>query len=202
MAGAESFRFSIQPPEEIHCNPLDTAFSLVCAVTRIKGIGNFTVQWVHNDTSGTIETLDSIPAVEANYCDYIKVAVYEGLHMISDIAEIAGQYWCNVTHNDTEEQTSFMSNIFMIDHEIDYTQFNKCENVLIEEVISEGIGTSSVNDNQQLIERFVPAIAFETALIIGLIVSNIVLLVLWKKSWTSNNKKGANSIMHSTKPLT
>ena len=174
------FQFSVQPPQTINCNLLNATIVLVCGITRIYGNSPITIEWLYSNTGGTL-VLNHTAAIREDCCNYIEVAVYEGLTMISDINDIAGQYWCKVT----DETNTLLSNVLIIDHIIDYTKFDDCENVLIEK----GKETSNEINCNRFLNGLVPILTIETVAITILIISNIIFVVLWYQLNKANKGK-------------
>ena len=152
----------------------------MCGVTHAKGEGSFTVQWFRS-TRGTTQQLDH----NMTYSDYVTIAVFDGLTMVTDIMEITGHYWCNVSSND---YTGQMSNVLFINHETDYSILTECKDVLVN--CSEEVAALR-NDSNKLIGGFVPVITIETLVIVALTLSNILVVILWMRT-KQNKEEGKN----------
>ncbi len=153
----------------------------MCGVTHAKGEDSFTVQWFRSTTTGsTTEQLDH----NMTYYDYITIAVFDGLTMVTDITEISGHYWCNVSSKD---HTELISNVLLINHEIDYSILTECEDVLV----NRNEEAAALSDRNKLIGGFVPVITIETLAIVALTLSNILMVILWMRT-KQNKEEGKN----------
>lgn len=182
------FRFSIQPPPGINCNPINKSILLVCGVTRITGADSFQIQWIYESTSENEDTTNhtDTQVYHNSSTDYLKIVEYNGLDMVDNVTEIAGRYWCDVRSNGS---TRMVSNVLVIDENIDYSQYDDCKDIIIEEVEVRELH----RDCSVYVGAFTPILILETIGIIGLVVSNVVFIVLWYRRFKTDTNANSKS---------
>lgn len=137
LAQCNTFRFTVQPPTTLDCNPFDTVPSppvwrlrTSCTAERLSGTQSFDVNWFHRKRTGEIENL-SRPEMWT-YSD-TQEQVYFGSQWTNrpyDM-DMLGDYWCQVIV--TSQQPNLflgISNIITID---EYSAYNtrRCTEVKI-----------------------------------------------------------------------
>ncbi len=130
---------------------------------------------MYTDNNGSTKVLNHTSAIRDGCCDYIEIAVYEGLAGINEIENITGRYWCMVT-NGIE---SLLSDTLIIDHDTDYTMLDDCENVLVEKRHETKISDNNCN---QYVNGFASILTIETIGVLVLIISNVTFIFLWYKA--------------------